>query len=66
VSFEVRPVEFSDSIFKEILIEGLADDGGFVSRLRDHWLDPPAPARCCSAGDRERGSGVQTSSTRRP
>src|SRR5438270_14085230 len=38
MSYEVHPIRYSDALFAD-LIAVAANDGHFVLRLRDHWLD---------------------------
>jgi ribosomal protein S18 acetylase RimI-like enzyme len=39
VTFEIRPVEYSEAIFASVVAEAIAGDGTFLARLRDHWID---------------------------
>jgi GNAT superfamily N-acetyltransferase len=38
MSYEIRPVHWSEPLFGELLAEA-GDDGRFMFRLRDHWID---------------------------
>lgn len=39
MSYEIRPVRYSERMFAEIIGEAGAGDGRFMFRLRDHWDD---------------------------
>jgi GNAT superfamily N-acetyltransferase len=39
VSYEIRPVLYSEELFAELVTEATAGDGRFMSRLRDRWID---------------------------
>jgi ribosomal protein S18 acetylase RimI-like enzyme len=39
MSYQIRPVRYSDALFEEVLGEAGASDGRFLFRLRDRWID---------------------------
>jgi ribosomal protein S18 acetylase RimI-like enzyme len=38
MSCDIRPIRWSDPLFAELLAEA-SEDGRFMYRLRDHWID---------------------------